>query len=203
MKLTAAIAVVIGLFGTTNAHMRMDTPAPINHPNNPHKTTADYDYVAPLSGTAPYPCRGQLKNLGSKAGTPVATWGAGSTQHVTISGGAVHNGGSCQFSLSYDSGKTFRVIKSVIGGCPTAKNYSVKIPTEAPNGNKVVFAWSWFNNTGNREMYMNCAVVKITGGKGGNFNKRPLIHKANVAGAPSTPVGNFNYPNPGPDVQKG
>lgn len=34
---------------------------------------------------------------------------------MSLQGTAIHNGGSCQISLSYDNGKTFRVIKSFIG----------------------------------------------------------------------------------------
>jgi len=163
MRFASILAVAAGLFGTSQAHMAMESPAPINYKTNPYASNIDYSYTTPL-GT--YPCKGQLANLNSKAGTPVATWTAGSQQTIKIAGSAVHNGGSCQFSLSYDNGATFRVIKSIIGKCPLTPSYSVTIPSDAPNAQSVIFAWSWFNRTGNREMYMNCAVVTITGGSG-------------------------------------
>jgi len=165
MRLTAILAVAAGLFGTSNAHMAMDSPAPINHKANQFSNNIDYSYTTPQNAS-PFPCKGQLSNLAGKAGTPVATWATGSSQTIRISGGAPHNGGSCQFSLSYDQGKTFRVIKSIIGKCPLSPSYSVTIPRDAPSGQSVLFAWTWFNRTGNREMYMNCAVVTISGGAG-------------------------------------
>ena len=72
-----------------------------------------------------------------------------STAHLPISntsitGGASHGGGSCQFSLSYDQGKTFKVVHSVIGGCPLKTNYDIKLPTGAPAG-EALFAWTWIS----------------------------------------------------------
>jgi len=67
--------------------------------------------------------------------------------------GAPHGGGSCQFSLSYDNGVTFKVIHSIEGGCPldaVMNKYSVKIPESAPAAERALFAWTWFNRIGNR-----------------------------------------------------
>ena len=56
-------------------------------------------------------------------------------------GQANHNGGSCQASLSYDSGSTWTVIKSWVGGCPIlGQNYQFTIPASAPGG-RAIFAW--------------------------------------------------------------
>ena len=52
---------------------------------------------------------------------------------------------SCQFSLSYDQGKTFAVIASIIGGCPIAEAYTIPIPADVPAGTKALFAWTWQN----------------------------------------------------------
>lgn len=97
----------------------------------------------------------------------VATYAAGSTMSATVTGTATHvsrasrgmsaelsfqNGGSCQFSMSYDNGATWKVIHSIIGGCLVdGLTMDVPIPKEAPNG-KALFSWSWFNRSGNREM---------------------------------------------------
>ncbi|TKA36249.1 hypothetical protein B0A49_13667, partial [Cryomyces minteri] len=88
------------------------------------------------------------------------TWNAGSTYNMTLAGSANHLGGSCQLSLSYDNGATFRVIKSMIGGCPLTSTYDFTIPSFAPSGT-ALFAWTWQNFEGNREFYMNCAEVAI------------------------------------------
>ena len=114
-------------------------------------------------------------------------------------------GGSCQISLSYDNGANFRVIHSIIGGCPLTPSYSFTVPKDAPNGNKVLLAWTWFNEVGNREMYMNCAVVDIVGGSYSGTLNTPDIFRANTFGGPCiTPEGvDFVFPNPGDSVEYG
>lgn len=62
----------------------------------------------------------------------------------------MHGGGSCQFAVSYDQGKNFAVIASVMGGCPIDLAYDIPIPSTLPAGKKALFAWSWFNQLGNR-----------------------------------------------------
>ena len=76
--------------------------------------------------------------------------------HLSLEGSAIHEGGSCQLSISEDGGSTFKVIKSFMGNCPAAAGVTlnVDIPKDVKSGD-VVFAWTWNNNTGNREFYMN------------------------------------------------
>ncbi|CRK32497.1 hypothetical protein BN1708_016119, partial [Verticillium longisporum] len=111
-----------------------------------------------------------------------ASWQAGQTYNLTIEGGANHNGGSCQASLSFDGGKTFKVVKSYVGGCPPAgtSTYDFTLPDDTPAADDALFAWTWFNQVGNREMYMNCAVVSTKAGgsakrQATSFNSRPDI----------------------------
>jgi hypothetical protein len=90
--------------------------------------------------------------------------------------GAAHSGGSCQVSLSYDQGTSWVVVKSFEGNCPRVRvpgaltnnydlnqDYNFTIPTDFPSGDRVIFAWTWFNDSGNREMYMSCSPVTIQG----------------------------------------
>ncbi|KAF8475771.1 hypothetical protein BDZ91DRAFT_649095 [Kalaharituber pfeilii] len=185
-----------------HAHITMLDPVPINHPQNPFASTKDTDYSAPISA-AKYPCKGYHK-ADSAALKPVATWQAGSTQKFTLSAGAVHGGGSCQASISEDGGQTFKVLKSYIGDCPTSSGgtFDFNVPKETKSG-LVLFAWTWFNKIGNREMYMNCASVEITGGSSGlrgpNF---PHIFLANIDNKCTTLEGaDVLIPNPGPNVR--
>ncbi|RPA82753.1 hypothetical protein BJ508DRAFT_413917 [Ascobolus immersus RN42] len=158
----------------------MADPPPINHRNNPHfqEGGADYDYSAPLSPSGSnYPCRGHLKDLNSPRGGPVKNYSPGGTYSFTIEGQATHAGGSCQASLSFDGGNSWKVIKSYVGDCVRPQpggdqTFRFTIPGDTPRGN-AIFAWTWFNNLGNREMYMNCAVVTI-----GNARKRSPIPNA-------------------------
>ena len=91
-------------------------------------------------------------------------------------GGAAHSGGSCQVAFSYDRGQTWIVVKSFVGNCPrvrvpgalsnnydTNQDYTVTIPGDFPASDWVIFAWTWFNASGNREMYMSCSPVAIIG----------------------------------------
>lgn len=103
-----------------------------------------------------FPCRSHLSDLGTPAGASVVTWNAGSEYNFTIAGiidepltPAFHNGGSCQAALSYDGGKTWKVIHSYQGACPTSTggDFKFKVPSDAKTG-AAVFAWLWWNYTG-------------------------------------------------------
>ncbi|KAJ2773322.1 hypothetical protein IWQ56_001039 [Coemansia nantahalensis] len=132
---------------------------------------------------------------------PVASWTAG--QSVTIKfppGGATHGGGHCQFSISYDGGNAFAVMYEVLGNCFTGqpagagvvgsagaetREYTFKLPDTLPASNSAVFAWSWVNAIGNREFYMNCADVAISGTSSSYTGKAMVI--ANHEGYPKIP----------------
>ncbi|KAG0011035.1 hypothetical protein BGZ80_001002, partial [Entomortierella chlamydospora] len=95
--------------------------------------------------------------------------------------GAAHGGGHCQWALSYDGGKNWVVIKTLIRDClkgiPNGGAYSVnvKIPKDAPSG-KATFMWLWNNAIGNRELYSNCVDIEVKGSKGGSIKGvKPLI----------------------------
>lgn len=193
----------------SSAHMSMIYPAALKSKNNPHAGyDIDYSITSPLSADGSnFPCKGYLSLLGTPQGKSVATWNAGGSYNFTIAGGANHNGGSCQASLSLDGGKTFRVLHSYEGGCPASgtSSYNFRVPADVPPTEGAIFAWSWFNNLGNREMYMNCAVVDIVGGGGSaekvSFASRPTLFKANVGnGCTTVESVNVKFPQPGPDL---
>jgi hypothetical protein len=136
--------VLAALVGCVSGHIHMISPAPITAAENPNSGgSTDYDINSPLSSMAQYPCKGALKHMGTEVGASVADWAPGSQQTVEIGNGAPHNGGSCQLSLSYDQGATFKVIKDIIGNCPTqGGSYSFTVPSDAPEG-EAAFSWSW------------------------------------------------------------
>ncbi|KAJ2908720.1 hypothetical protein GGI21_002603 [Coemansia aciculifera] len=128
--------------------------------------------------------------------TPCATWTAGQSVNVVFaSGGAPHGGGHCEFSLSYDGGKTFVVVYQVLGHCfgpdQSVRQYSIPLPAGLPSSNTAVFAWTWVNAIGNREFYMNCADVVIQGGSAPYTGKQMTI--ANHNGYPTIPEFDGNY----------
>ncbi|KAG0301678.1 hypothetical protein BGZ98_008136 [Dissophora globulifera] len=86
---------------------------------------------------------------------------------------ARHGGGTCEFSLSYDGGKTFGLIGKYTKTCPDAYyTWPVKIPKNVAsctsskkyNGkkNQCLFVWSWTANI-LPQYYQNCADVNIAG----------------------------------------
>ncbi|KAJ2876588.1 hypothetical protein FB639_003889, partial [Coemansia asiatica] len=115
--------------------------------------------------------------------------------------GAAHGGGHCQFSLSYDGGKTFVVVHEELKYCffgqasdsnsASILSYTFNLPSNLPSSDKAVFAWTWVNAIGNREFYMNCADVAIKGTSTSFTGKRMTI--ANHDGYPTIPEFNGNY----------
>ncbi|KAH8901088.1 hypothetical protein GQ53DRAFT_850409 [Thozetella sp. PMI_491] len=212
------IAVMSACVLTSQAHMLMNTPKL---------------YESPVISNGPlaadgsdFPCKlmaGQSLIAGSAAAANI--FPQGSTQPLKFTGQAVHGGGSCQVSLSSDSAPNahskWKVIHSIVGGCPAKgqtgnmgndanaldpDEYSFKIPSDIPLGNYSL-AWSWLNKVGNREFYMNCAPVTITGSGGDvkNLDVLPDMFVANIAVAGScgsTEEGSdVDFPNPGASVE--
>ncbi|KAH6618896.1 hypothetical protein C7974DRAFT_39111 [Boeremia exigua] len=144
------------------AHMQMSSPSPLRDPHATDRPDEpkDYNILSPLNADGSnFACKGYHLNTPL---TTVATYPAGSKQTLRLRGDTTHSGGSCQISLSCNGGDDFYVIESIMGGCPLRKNYDFTIPSEIPAAKKCLLAWTWFNKIGNREMYMNCAVIDIT-----------------------------------------
>jgi len=70
--------------------------------------------------------------------------------------GAVHGGGSCQVSFSYDEGSNWVVVQSWEGNCPrvrkgqegqatntydVSQDYSFRVPENFPSSDKVIVSW--------------------------------------------------------------
>jgi hypothetical protein len=102
----------------------------------------------------------------------------------------------------------------MIGGCPLTTQYDFTIPSYSPSG-VALFAWTWFNEIGNREMYMTCAHVQVVGSSSSrrsrskrqgaftSFSSLPNIWRANIEGLDTcnTTEGlDIVFPDPGPDV---
>ncbi|KAJ9083365.1 hypothetical protein DSO57_1035406 [Entomophthora muscae] len=163
MKLVSLLTLPFAL-----AHMEMAEPAPRRSKHLKGVTDVDYSMTSPLGGGYSYPCRGFPSGPISKK------YSAGQAINVAIEGGATHNGGHCQFALSFN-GKDFVTIHTVFGTCPQPeRSFSVQIPPNFPSG-KAVFAWVWNNRSGNRELYMNCADIEITGGSGMSYTGPELL----------------------------
>ncbi|KAJ1931169.1 hypothetical protein FBU59_006808, partial [Linderina macrospora] len=171
-------ATLMTLAAAATAHMQITYPCPRFSPNCattptlPPGESLNYDMASPIGSG------GSIIAPLCHSSTPWPQvnekWTAG--QSITVKfaqGGAAHGGGHCEFSLSYDGGKTFVVIHQELKYCfvGSASNsntaginsYTFNLPSELPGTDHAVFAWSWVNAIGNREFYMDCADVSISG----------------------------------------
>ncbi|KAG0033062.1 hypothetical protein BGZ82_006256 [Podila clonocystis] len=167
----------------TDAHVGLRRPCARGSPAAgcpaPSKgQSIDYDLNSPI-GTSSGKNRPLCKNTVPSEKRTV--YKAGQSISTTYTIGASHGGGHCQWALSYDGGKTWAVLKTVLRDClkgtSNGGSYSVSvpIPSGAPSG-KATFMWLWNNAIGNRELYSNCADIEIQGKAGGKVTGLvPLI----------------------------
>ncbi|EHY59273.1 hypothetical protein ABEF92_006369 [Exophiala dermatitidis] len=199
------------------AHMQLSWPYPLRSPLDPDVPyyEKDYSMTSPLlADGSDFSCKHYQKDYADSNVTK-ATYVAGGTYDMWVNGTATHDGGSCQLSLSYDDGVTFKVIKSIIGGCPLPRTYDFTIPEYAPASDTALFSWTWFNIVGNREMYQNCARVKIVSNPTQKYKRTPFKRASSLDDLPdifTCNIGNncqtiegaeIVFPNPGDDVVYG
>ncbi|KAG6029503.1 hypothetical protein E4U19_000931 [Claviceps sp. Clav32 group G5] len=212
MNMLIKTLALAGLAKIASAHMIMGNPVPFNKAGLSNGPLADSGVDFPCKFSSGYsPSPNDVSNV----------YPQGSKQTLKFIGQAVHGGGSCQVSLTTDLKPTknsvWKVIKSIQGGCPaknTAGNmgddrdaadpftYDFTIPKELASGNYTL-AWTWFNKVGNREMYMNCAPVSVTGSGGSQsfLNGLPDMFVANIGNGCSTKESSdVAFPDPGKDV---
>jgi hypothetical protein len=212
---------ISALATSASAHVIMNYPKPFG------RSSLTSSPLAP----ADFPCK---QRNGVYAIDTMNTWNPGETQKISFNGTAVHGGGSCQFSITTDPEPTeksqWKVIQSVIGGCPTSQTdgnfpegsqdplltpipdeFPVTMPSNIPEG-RYTFAWTWLNKVGNREFYMNCAPIQV--GSGGSTANTASASQA-LAALPDMFVANlpadscttdtsknFVFPEPGSAVSE-
>ncbi|KAJ3476283.1 hypothetical protein NLG97_g9177 [Lecanicillium saksenae] len=204
---------ISGLATLASAHILMTNPVPYGKSSLTN---------GPLAADgSDFPCKQRSGVYNDEGASNV--YAQGSKQQLEFQGTAVHGGGSCQVSITTDLKPTknsvWKVIKSIEGGCPAkdqtgnmgdnAKSavpykYDFTIPSELAAGNYTI-AWTWFNKVGNREMYMNCAPMAVTGSAGSQsfMNGLPDMFVANIGPQCQVPDGkDVVFPNPGKDVDK-
>ncbi|KAI9295517.1 hypothetical protein K502DRAFT_303656, partial [Neoconidiobolus thromboides FSU 785] len=145
----------------------------------------DNDMPAPLGDDFPFPCRA------TKPGPVYKKYKAGEMMDITLGGNAPHNGGHCQFALSYDGGEKWIVIHTIVRNCMPSKTgpiefkYQVQLPPEAPPSDSVVFSWNWINASGEREFYQNCIDIAIEGDPTSKGVKGKELLVVNLPGFPT------------------
>ncbi|POS71476.1 hypothetical protein DHEL01_v210128 [Diaporthe helianthi] len=195
------LALLLGIAAVANSHGIMIEPRPYN------LHTAPLQQVAPLGAELPFPCQGRTEHADYRT-----TLTAGTTQTVKFWVSAVHGGGSCQFSVTYDNPppadpSQWKTIYTIIGDCPAkavGNLPTTKVDQDGrENGPQCGNSdgEEWFNKIGNREMYMTCAPVSIVGGTDDKelMESLPPVFVANIPGQCTTGSSGhvFNIPNPG------
>lgn len=205
--------ILTALAAVASAHVHMASPPPLRAKENPNVVKVDDSINSPLNPDGSnFPCKGY--HLDTAEMGSVADYAPGSSQKVTFAeGGAGHNGGSCQVSISVDGGNTFKVVRSFMGGCPVIADgnggqspnsgLDFTIPKDTPAG-PALLSWSWNNRVGNREFYQNCASITVTSEGAGSesipFDQRPEMFTANLGkGCTTAESIDVEYPDPGPD----
>ncbi|KAJ1785443.1 hypothetical protein LPJ59_006143, partial [Coemansia sp. RSA 2399] len=204
------LASTVLLAGLAAGHISIISPCPryssvgTDCPALPAGQSLDTNMNAPISsvtlGTTQPLCKHTVPWP-----TPAATWTAGESVTIKFNpNAAIHSGGDMEFSISYDGGKTFAVVYQVLryaflngkpsGDTNTAQvlDYTFTLPKELPNSDSAVFAWTWVNASGNREFYMNCVDVKITGSSSSSYTAKEVTI-ANYPGYPTIAEFNGDY----------
>ncbi|KAI9474927.1 hypothetical protein BX667DRAFT_507203 [Coemansia mojavensis] len=186
------------------AHMEVINPCPrynangVNCPQLPPGETLDWNTNAPIASNMV-----KLQPICKHATpwpTPAAYWKAGTPVFVEFSThGSPHDGGHCEWSLSYDHGQTFVVVHRKLSYCfysdenQLVTNYTFTLPADVPNSDSAILMWSWVNAMGNREFYTNCADIAISGSTSASFTG-PQVTILNYPGYPEIPefLGNYS-----------
>ena len=163
-----AASMTATLFSTVNSHLIMQNPVPFGLDSLNNSPLVD---AKPGTSASDFPCK---LRTGVYDITTMNNMAVGQPMELSFTGSASHGGGSCQLAITTDlepaANSTFKLIQTFEGGCPINAGgndgthpFTFQLPTGTPNG-RLTFAWMWYNHVGNREIYMNCAPLDVTGG---------------------------------------
>ncbi|KAJ2533041.1 hypothetical protein IWW43_002897 [Coemansia sp. RSA 1935] len=185
MKVSYLASAVLGMVGVAHGRFSVDWPCPRFSPSGkdcpslPPNESYDADINSPI-GTAD---AGKNMPLCRHS----ASWSTNSAvlnvkDAVTVSFSAENGstaGGFCQYSISYDGGKTFAVVHQQLGDCfvsnagnlnEVSTEYTFDLPKNLPSSKNAIFAWTYVNPTQDAAFYMNCADVEIVGSDTKSFS---------------------------------
>ncbi|WPG99356.1 lytic polysaccharide monooxygenase [Acrodontium crateriforme] len=204
-KFSAMALVATSLIAPSTAHLTMNSPVPFGVDTLTKSPLAN---AKPGSPESDFPCK---QRPGVYDITTMNNMKVGEPQLLSFDGTASHGGGTCQISVSLDpepsANATWKIIQVFEGGCPTNLNgnsathpFTYTIPNNFPNG-RATLAWTWFNRIGNREIYMNCAPITVTGGSESleYYDSLPDMYVINLptSECSSVEMTNQKVPNPG------
>ncbi|TKA28704.1 hypothetical protein B0A50_03032 [Salinomyces thailandicus] len=169
MTLVKSFTTGLAAFSTLAAgHLIITSPIPFGVDSLNNSPLVD---AKPGTSQSDYPCkqRSGVYDISSMNHVQV-----GKPNLLSFEGSASHGGGTCQLVITTDleptANTTFKLFQTYEGNCPVVSDgntgtdkFTWALPEGTPNG-RLTFAWMWFNRIGNRELYMNCAPLDVTGG---------------------------------------
>ncbi|KAF9356431.1 hypothetical protein BGX26_005295 [Mortierella sp. AD094] len=176
--ISTALFAALSILSSTSAHMAISNPRAQAGPWTKNPSNKVHAWIG-YEGKK-FPCGGYPKGPVTKykAGDiiPVRFWTFGMDytkfpppKNIKPSR---HGGGACEFSLSYDAGKTWKVIGQYTKTCPDIYHeWPVLIPHNVPSctdSDKCLFAMSWTAYATN-QYYHHCANIVIDGAKNGKL----------------------------------
>ncbi|KAK5675081.1 hypothetical protein LTS10_012155 [Elasticomyces elasticus] len=202
---TTALALTVTLSSIAQAHLIISSPVPYGKDSLDNSPLID---AKPGTSGSNFPCK--LRTGGYDITTENHIT-AGEDQTLSFIGSASHGGGTCQLALSSsrtpDHTSEWKAFQIYEGGCPVngdgndgTSNFTYTVPTGIKNG-EYSLAWTWYNRVGNRELYMNCAPVTVTGGSESSdfYDSLPNTYVINQPTSECSSVESSNQliPNPG------
>ncbi|KAF9919827.1 hypothetical protein FBU30_010484 [Linnemannia zychae] len=193
MKFAAALLLLVSYVALVSAHMGLLYPTPRGGYGTKQYNGRIHAFIGYKDSkwNMRFPC-------GGYAPGPVTNMHAGQTVNVRFLASGMsasqiskqpkptsskqfyqarHGGGTCEFSLSYDNGKTFHLIGRYTRTCPDAYyQWPVKIPDNVPSctqKDRCLFVWTWTANI-LPQWYMNCADIRLTGVKNGRLPSKSI-----------------------------
>ncbi|KAF8982007.1 hypothetical protein BGZ46_001966 [Entomortierella lignicola] len=222
MKFAAALLILVSLLASATAHIALLYPTPRGGYGTKQYNGRIHTWIGYKDKvwTQKFPCggykqgpitkmkAGQLVNVrflaSSMKAKDIKTQPKPTSSSHQFSQ-ARHGGGTCEFSLSYDGGKTFRRIGRYSRSCPDAYyRWPVKIPKDVPScttKGKCLFVWSWTANI-LPQYYHNCADIHLTGVKHGKLPPKGITEvdfKGRKTGVTASGDGVKHKSGPGPN----
>ncbi|KAF9431347.1 hypothetical protein BGZ76_000425 [Entomortierella beljakovae] len=183
MELLYFTSTLLFILSTVSAHMAISNPPA---QGGPWTKNPAYDVHAWIGFRGkPFPCggypAGPVTTYSAGEIIPVRFWNFDLKDYKTFPPRegvpqARHGGGTCEFSLSYDGGKSWSVIGQYTKTCPDLYHeFPVQIPKNVPSctdSNRCLFAWSWTASFTN-QFYHHCANIIINSNN--REGKLPLL----------------------------
>ncbi|KAJ1908876.1 hypothetical protein IWQ60_011481 [Tieghemiomyces parasiticus] len=180
-KVTLLSLAVLGMANVVRSHVSVAFPCVPNSDYSKCKGFGEQDdnLAAPTGEAMSYEDHAGIENMGGgvcRNSIPkknAGAWTAGTTETVLMSNHGVHKFGNCQWSVSYNGGKTFAVFDQTFKDCLSESeattnengkelfNIKVKVPANLPAKKDAIVSWTWNSRSDYRELFWNCMMLDI------------------------------------------